>query len=61
MPEKSELARHVLEFFSFLLDAPSILSALKDDDRQRLFLTLMLLTDQTEVHHTHHTHTMPTC
>ncbi|ELR17421.1 Rap/ranGAP protein, putative [Acanthamoeba castellanii str. Neff] len=48
MPEKSELARHVLEFFSFLLDAPSILSALKDDDRQRLFLTLMLLTDQTE-------------
>jgi hypothetical protein len=50
MHEKSELARHVLEFFSFLLDAPSIMAILKDDDRQRLFLTLMLLTDQTEVY-----------
>lgn len=37
-----------MEFFSFLFDAPTIMSFLKDSDRQRLFLTLMLLTNPNE-------------
>jgi len=47
--EKSELARHVLEFFSFLFDTPLVMSSLRNEDFQSIFVNLILLSDPTEV------------
>ncbi len=46
---KSELARHVLDLYAGLLESTCVLNGLKEDDRQRIFNTLMLLTDPNEV------------